>query len=365
MMRYPILEVNMLHLRHNIRKIVELCRNDEIQVTGVIKVFNGIPEIAKAFYEEGCHSIGSSRIAQLEAMKSLNPQIKTVLIRIPMLSEIDEVVSYADISLNSEYEVIKALNSKCMALGKVHGVILMFDLGDLREGFFDQDELIEVAEMIENDLPYIDLKGIGTNIGCYGSIKPTAKNMNRLVATAEIIEERIGRKLEIISGGASTSLSLVKDELMPDRINHLRIGEAMCINKDMNEYWGYDFTDLYDDVFVLKAEIMEIKEKASHPIGEIFIDAFGNRPEYTDIGMRKRALLGVGRQDFANHNQLIPTDSDVKIVGSSSDHFIVDITDSNNEYKLGDTLSFEMYYEALLYLSGSKYVTKVLLEGRK
>jgi predicted amino acid racemase len=170
--------------------------------------------------------------------------------------------------------------------------------------------------------------------------------------------------LEIISGGASTSLSLVLDHEMPERINHLRIGEAIAINKDMSAYWGYDFSHLFDDVFTLKAEIVEIKMKASHPIGEIFIDAFGNKPIYKDIGMRKKALLAVGRQDFANHNQLIPYDKMIKIVGSSSDHFIVDITESNKDYKIGDILSFQMYYEALLYLSGSKYVHQLIVDKK-
>ena len=359
--KYPQLRIDMNHLRHNIREIVKLCKEDGIGVTGVIKVFNGIGEVAKAFYEEGCASIGSSRIEQLQEMKKINSRNKTMLIRIPMLSELKKVVDYADISLNSEYEIIERINKICGLANKKHGVILMFDLGDLREGYFEENEIIQVAINIENKLSNIELKGIGTNIGCYGSIMPTIKNMNHLVNIAEKIEESIGRKLEIISGGASTSLSLVKDHVMPDRINHLRIGEAITLNKDMTDYWGCDFSNMYRDVFMLNAEIIEIKEKSSYPIGEIFIDAFGNKPEYTDIGIRKRALLAVGRQDFANHNQLIPVDEGIKIIGSSSDHLIIDITDSHNQYKLGDKISFNMYYESLLYLSGSKYVNKIII----
>jgi predicted amino acid racemase len=360
--KMPQLKVNLSHLRHNVKEIVAFCDNDGIVVTGVIKGFNGIPAIASAFVEGGCHSIGSSRINQLKGMKSIDKAITTMLVRIPMLSELDNVVEYADISLNSEWETMAKMNEICKEKDVKHEVILMFDLGDLREGFFDASELIEVAVNIENQLDHIVLKGIGTNVGCYGSIRPTIVNMKRLIEISESVEEKIGRRLEIISGGASTSLSLLKEDKMPERINHLRIGEAITLNKDLVDYWGYDFSHMYDDVFIMSAEIIEIKEKASHPIGEIFIDAFGNKPIYEDIGMRKRALLAVGRQDFANHHQLIPTDPDVKIVGSSSDHFIIDITNSKNDYRLGDTLSFQMYYEALLYLSGSREVNVKIVE---
>jgi predicted amino acid racemase len=297
-------------------------------------------------------------------MKEIDSGITTMLIRIPMISELPEVAIYADISLQSELLVIKKLNKISREVCRVHEVILMFDLGDLREGYFDKTEIIDVAVEIETHLENIHLKGIGTNVGCYGSIRPSNVNMNRLVEIAESIEDQIARPLEIISGGATTSLSLVMDQNMPKRINHLRIGGAITVNKSMSNNWGYDFSHIYDDVFTLKAEIVEIKEKASHPIGEIFIDAFGNKPTYVDIGVRQRALLAVGRQDFANHNKLIPNDEAVKIVGSSSDHFILDITESKKQYKVGDILSFQMCYEALLYLSGSKYVHRFIVDKK-
>ena len=83
-----------------------------------------------------------------------------MLIRIPMLSEVKDVVRLADISLNSEFEVIKALNEEARRQGKLHKVILMADLGDLREGFWDKDELVDVAEYIEDKMINIQLVGV-------------------------------------------------------------------------------------------------------------------------------------------------------------------------------------------------------------
>ncbi len=53
-----------------------------------------------------------------------------------MKSQAEDVVRYADISLNSELETISALGAEAVKQNKVHNVVLMADLGDLREGFF-------------------------------------------------------------------------------------------------------------------------------------------------------------------------------------------------------------------------------------
>ena len=57
-----------------------------------------------------------------------------MLIRIPMISEAEDVVRYTDISLNSEIKVAKALSKEAIKMGKIHEIILMVDVGDLREG---------------------------------------------------------------------------------------------------------------------------------------------------------------------------------------------------------------------------------------
>lgn len=355
---YPMLEVNLDKMFHNISKVVELCKNNGIKVAGVIKGVNALEPIVNEFINAKIDMLASSRLEQLKTIKGKNDSIMTMLIRIPMLSEVSEMIKYSDISLNSERVLLDKIEEECTNQNRTHRVVLMADLGDLREGFFSEDELIETALYVENNLSHVHLEGIGVNLGCYGSIKPDTNNLGKLSDIAFKIENIIGRNLEIVSGGATSSLTLILDGKMPSKINHLRIGEAILLNRDLIDYWGYNMDFLYDDTMILKAEVVEVKDKPSYPIGEIFIDAFGNKPEYEDIGMRKRALLAVGKQDIGDFDKIIPLNNEIKLIGSSSDHLIADITEVNSDIKVGDIIEFKLCYQAMLYLTESPWVSK-------
>ncbi len=333
-----------------------------IEVTGVVKGCNASVSVTEELVKQGCHSIGSSRIDQLIKLKHEGIHAPKMLLRLPMVSEIPDVVSHADISLNSEKTILDELNKASLEQGKVHGVILMYDLGDLREGLWEETEFLNLALYVESKLSGIRLLGVGTNLGCYGSVLPTVKNLEHLSQLAYLVEDIIGRPLTFISGGATTSLPLVLNNTMPKKINHLRIGEGILLGRDLKEYFACDVDYLQTDTFTLKAEIIEIQNKPSYPVGELFIDAFGNAPEYIDKGIQKRALLAVGKQDFGDHTKLISTNEQVQIIGSSSDHLIVDITQTSETYEVGDTMAFTLYYQSMLYLNLSTDVQKVLLK---
>ncbi|MBR3788144.1 MAG: alanine racemase, partial [Firmicutes bacterium] len=182
---YPVLSVDTQKLRHNVEIAVKNCDAAGIQVAGVIKGFNGIPEAAQAFIDGGCSQLATSRMDQIIELKEMGVEAEFLLVRIPMISEAEEVAYYADLSLQSEIKVLEAVNKACEKFGKKHGVILMADLGDLREGFWDKEEMVKAAVYVETQLKNIDLKGIGVNLGCYGSIKPTVDKMEDLIAIAE------------------------------------------------------------------------------------------------------------------------------------------------------------------------------------
>lgn len=357
-MNYPILEINLNKISDNTKYLVDLCNKNNISIAGVIKGVNADEEVVNVLSNGGCKYLASSRIEQLIDLKIKNLEKETMLIRMPMKHEIKEVVKYIDISLNSEINTINLLEKECKRQKKEHKIILMVDLGDLREGFFYKEELINITLYIEKKLEYVKLYGIGTNLSCYGSIKPSYENLSYLCEIAQDIECKIGRKLDIISGGSTTSLPLLFDNKMPSKINNLRIGEALIVGRDLIDYWGYKLDKMHKDTMVLKAEVIEIKEKPTYPIGEMFLDAFGNKPIYEDKGIRKRAILAVGKQDFVNDRDLVPLDENVKIIGSSSDHLIVDIQDSPINFQVGDIMSFGMFYSNALYLTSSKYVKK-------
>jgi len=358
-MKYPLLEINLKKVHENVKSMVELCGQQGISIAGVVKGFNAIPEVAEQFVDAGCTYIATSRMNQIIKLSKCGFAKPFMMIRIPMFSEIKELVKFVDVSLNSELETLKMIQKECEIQGKNHKVVLMLDLGDLREGVFDEEEFIILAEYVENHLENVELHGVGTNLGCYGSIMPSVVNLGRLCKIAERIESKIGRRLEMISGGATSSLPLVIDGKMPKRINNLRIGEGILLALDLEKFWGYDMKHMHKDTFVLKAQVVEIKDKPTYPIGEIFIDAFGTKATYEDKGIRKKALAAVGKQDFGLHDKLIPQKQGVQIVGSSSDHLILDIEDCDIETKLGEILGFSMYYPPLVFLSGNPDIPKV------
>lgn len=359
--QYPVYEISASKIKSNAGKIYELCRKNGIEPAGVVKGFSAIPQVAELFTEAGFKTLGDSRLKEIIRLRSGAVNAKLMLIRIPMVSEIPELVRYADSSLNSEIETIRQIDKEAGKQGKVHGMILMVDLGDLREGFFDRVEVVEAAKAVEL-MENVTLMGIGTNLGCYGSIKPSEKNLGELCELAEEIEENLGRRLEIISGGASTSLSLLVSGRMPERVNHLRIGEAIITAKDLPYLWDIELPGIYSDPMVLKAQVVEVKQKPSFPVGEIFVDAFGNRPVYTDRGRRKRALLAVGNKDFGDFTKLKPRKEGIELIGSSSDHLIIDIEACSEDIKAGDILEFDTFYAAMLFLCSSGCVRKVVVE---
>lgn len=359
---YPQIEMDLNKIFQNAKLMTELAEKSGIEICGVVKGSDSSPLIAKRLTEAGCTSIGDSRIEKIAMMKESGVEAEMLLLRLPMLCEAEHVVTYADISLNSEKTVLEALNEQALKQEKVHKVILMMDLGDLREGYFDKYEMIDTAKYVEEELKGLKLHGVGTNLGCFGAIRPDEENLTKLCDIAKNIEDIIGRKLDVISGGATSSLTVLYDKKMPERINHLRVGEGILLARDLPDIWNYEMKGFNQSNFILRTQIIEIKEKPSYPVGEIFIDAFGNTPEYEDKGIRKRALAAVGKKDIGHHESLIPRLQGMTVEGSSSDHLIVDITECEAALKVGDIIEFDMYYQAMLYLTSSDSVKKVYIE---
>lgn len=350
----PRMEINKQKLIDNTKYLVKMAKQDDIDVAGVTKVFCGDKEIAEAYVLGGVKYLADSRVENLIKLKDL--EAEKLLLRLPMISEADKVVKYADISLNSELETIKALNVAAKEQDKKHKVIMMVDLGDLREGVWKTDAVDYAKNILELD--NIVLYGIGVNLTCYGGVIPNEKNLGELVSIAEEIEAKYDMKFEIISGGNSSSLDLLMKKGTLGRINNLRLGEVLVLGRETA--YGNALENTHQDAFQLVTEIIELKDKPTVPIGEIGMDAFGNKPTFVDKGIRKRAIIAVGRQDVDVSN-ITPVDPKISIIGASSDHLMVDVTDVDVPLKVGDEVRFNLEYGSLLNLSTSAYIAKKII----
>ncbi|MCP4296607.1 MAG: alanine/ornithine racemase family PLP-dependent enzyme, partial [Proteobacteria bacterium] len=294
----PEIVIDIQKISENTKNLVDFCRSRGISVTGVTKVTCGMPLVAQAMLSGGVSSLGESRIENIQRLRSSGINAPVMMLRIPPLSRVDEIVSTVDISLNSELSVIKSLSEAAIRKGKIHKIVLMIDLGDLREGIWPSD-LIDIAGEVVN-LKGVKIAGVGTNLTCFGGVLPSRKNMNELVGYAGKIEDTFGIDLEIISGGNSSSLPLLMEGGMPKRINHLRLGESIVLGRET--VGGSIWPGCHHDAFQLAAEVIELKKKPSVPIGETGMDAFGETPVFSDRGEILRAILSVGREDVVIDN---------------------------------------------------------------
>ncbi|HRX13562.1 MAG TPA: alanine/ornithine racemase family PLP-dependent enzyme [Eubacteriales bacterium] len=354
----PTLNVNLIKLKASAETLVKKLSENNITTAFVTKVFCADNKMTDVLNKTDCAFLADSRIENL--IKYGETKKQKMLLRLPSISEAERVVKYSDISCNSSKETVMALNKAAAEQNKIHKVLLMIDLGDLREGiFYTNTALIDGFVETVNECRNIRLAGLGTNITCYGGVLPTEENMGVLLNIAKHIEEKYKLKLDIISGGNSSSILFLDSGKMPKGINNLRLGESLVLGVETAK--GSRISDTYDDAVTLTAEIIELYVKPSYPIGEQTVNAFGEKGVYVDIGDRTRGILAVGRQDV-DFEGLIPVDEKLTIISASSDHLLVDFTDAKNNYKIGDTVTFKLKYGAALRAFTSPYVDKKYIE---
>jgi len=328
-----------------------MCKKRGIEVVGVTKGVSGMSQIAKAMLEEGVSCLADARIRNIEKMKKAGIESPIMLLRLPRISYVGSIVRNTDISLNSEPSAVRSLAQESRRTGKTHGIILMVDVGDLREGFMYDQSMSGLQSIF--CLKNIDLRGIGTNVGCFGGVLPTEENMGFLVETARKIQKQFSVTFPVISIGGTSCLSLVKSGKMPPEVNQIRIGEGILLGRDSSRNTILENT--YQDTFTLAAEIVEIKKKPSLPIGPLGRDAFGNVPSFNNYGVRRRALIALGKQDI-RLSGLIPVDKGIRLLGGSSDYIVLDISDSGQDYAVGDEVYFHLLYPSLLSATTTTFV---------
>jgi len=328
-----------------------------VEIVGVTKVTCGTPEVARAMLAGGVRALGESRLENIARMREAGIDGPFWLLRSPTPALADETIELADMALVSEIDVVAALDAAAARAGRSFRVVVMVDVGDLREGMMPatMPAFLDRATAFE----HIEVAGIGISLTCYGAIIPTAENLGELVDLAKAAERITGRRL-LISGGMSTTLDAFIAGRMPERIDNLRVGEAIVLG--VSPASRERILNLHTDALVLRAPVIECQVKPSRPIGVSAQDAFGNRPVFADRGERRRAICAIGRQDVVPE-QLRPLDERVSVLGASSDHLILDVDDLPQPPAIGDAIEFTPGYSATLGLFTSAYVRKEFIGG--
>ncbi|MCG8476175.1 MAG: alanine racemase [Cytophagales bacterium] len=359
------LVINTKKIQNNIKALSAYFDSHNIEWSLVTKVFSGDKEFLKKVLTddviENINSIGDSRLTSLKNLKEVNPNMRTIYIKPPAKVYVNDIVKYADISLNSSYSTIRALNEAAKKNGIIHQIIIMVELGELREGV-KRTELMGFYEKVFK-LSNIDVIGIGSNLGCMYGVEPNYDKLLQLSLYEELISARFNRDLKYVSGGTSITLPLVENNTIPKDINHFRVGEAAFFG--ISPMDNEQFMDLATDTFEFRANIIELEEKKIVPEGVISDGNVGHTADYNEDDTSEtsiKAILDFGLLDVEK-DDIEPMDEDLKFVGITSDMFVVDISNNKTKegkkkYSIGDKIKFKPNYMAVARLLNSKFIEK-------
>jgi predicted amino acid racemase len=341
----------------NARATVDQCAKHGISVAAVTKCVCGEPEIVRAILAGGVREIGESRIDNVRRIRDAGIDCDILLLRLPALSQADDVVALTTSSLNSEPRALRALSTAAVRQGKTHEVLVIVEWGDRREGVMPEDAaaLCRLAD----ELPGLELTGLACSLNCLCGVLPTQGNMQDFADFVERLEGDLGLRLRTVSGGHTNNLQFVASGCTPRRIDHLRVGEGILFGRD--SICDVSLPGTHHDTFRVCAEVIEVKEKPSAPDGETGPDAFMRIREWPDLGLRRRAILAMGEVDLSVQ-WITPTRPGVTIVGASSDHTVVDVTDADPPVQVGDELEFRADYVAVAVGWGSRNAHRAFVQ---
>ncbi|WP_022883809.1 alanine/ornithine racemase family PLP-dependent enzyme [Glaciibacter superstes] len=351
-MTAPRLCIDLGAITANTRFLVDRLSPLGISVTGVSKATCGSPLVAAAMLSGGATGIGDSRIENLARLRGDAIASPLTLIRSPMLSQVDQTVRDAVISLNTESLVLEALSNAAIRQHTSHGVVLMVELGDLREGVA-VDDVVDLALTVMKQ-PGLTLAGLGTNLACHSGVVPDQRKMDELSRLVESVEAACRTTLSVVSGGNSANLEWALSTSDVGRNNELRLGESILLGTQPMHRRPID--GLRTDAFTLVAEVIEAKRKPAMPWGQIAQASFGHQPPRRGTGTINQAILALGRQD-TDPDGLTPPPG-ITVLGMSSDHLVIDVGDHN--VSVGDEIAFQLDYSALVRASTSPFVSTAL-----
>ncbi|MCK5169167.1 MAG: alanine/ornithine racemase family PLP-dependent enzyme [Bacteroidales bacterium] len=348
--------LNKEKLSHNFTYLNKMFKKHDIEWAVVSKILCGNKEYIREVIDLGIKQICDSRVSNLKVIKNIDPHIETIYIKPPAKRSLKSIIKYADISINTEFTTIKLLNEESKKLNKTHKIIIMIEMGELREGVMG-DDFIDFYKSVFN-LSNIEVVGIGTNLNCLYGVLPNQDKLIQLSLYEQLIEAKFNKNIAYVSGGSSVTIPLIFKGLLPKSINHFRVGETLFLGTDV--YNDSTIRNMEHNVFQLFAEIIELSEKPIVPSGEMGTNVEGAEYEFNDSDIGKssfRAILDIGLLDVEDKH-IQPKDNSIEIAGSSSDMIVLDIGKNSKNYKVGDLIEFQLDYMGTLSVLNSKYIDK-------
>ncbi len=352
--------LNRKSLEINYSYLQQLFKKNGIEWAPVLKMLCGNKTYLEYVLSLGDEQVCDARLSNLKKIKSINPKKETVYIKPPAKRSIAKVVKYADVSFNTEYTTIKWLSEEAVKQEKIHRIIIMIELGDLREGILGEHLMAFYKKVFE--LPNIKVSGIGANLNCLSGVMPSKDKLIQLSLYEQLIEAKFGKKIDYVSGGSSVMIPLLLKKQIPKGVNHFRIGETLFFGVDL--FSNKTVPKMKDDVFLLFAEIIEITEKSIVPYGDLEENPSGETIDINqeDYGRNhSRGILDIGLLDISKTEFIIPVDKNISFIGASSDMLVVDLSKTKKKYKVGDLVSFKMKYMGALRIMNSEYIEKKLV----
>jgi ornithine racemase len=354
------IELNKTKLEHNYNFLDKLFKKHNIDWGVVTKLLCGNKKYLQELINLGMTEAHDSRISNLKTLKTMDPGLQTVYIKPAPKQSIPSLVKYADISFNTSFTTMKLISAEAVKQNKTHKVIIMVEMGDLREGVMGENLINFYSRIFE--LPNIEVIGVGANLNCLNGVMPTHDKLIQLSLYKQLIEAKFNKNIPWVTGGSSVTIPLIFKKMIPQGVNHFRIGETLFRGVDLFE--DTVIKGMHGDVFKLHAEIIELYEKPVVPYGEIGTNVAGESPEFDEKDYGKtsiRAIIDMGLLDI-DLQHLTPDDDNVEFSGASSDMIVLDIHDNNRGYKVGDTISFSLSYMGILAIMNSNYINKVVID---
>ncbi|MBI9035362.1 MAG: alanine/ornithine racemase family PLP-dependent enzyme [Bacteroidales bacterium] len=350
------LTLDLKKLKFNYEYLDRMFIKKDIQWSVVTKLLCGNKIYLTELLKFGIKQICDSRVSNLKMIKSINPEVETIYIKPPAKRAIQSVVKYADISMNTEWDTIQLLSNEAKRQKKIHRVIIMIELGELREGVMGDDLMAFYESIFKMD--NIEVVGIGSNLSCLYGVLPNHDKLIQLSLFEQLIEAKFTKQIPYVSGGSSVTIPLIFKNLLPKGINHFRVGETLFLGTDV--YNDKPLKKMHSDVFKLYSEIIELIEKPMVPSGEMGTNMDGHEFEFDEekIGETTfRAIIDLGLLDV-DEKHILPVDENIHFVGGSSDMLVIDLGDNKKNYKVGDLLEFKVDYMGTLRVLNSRYIEK-------